>query len=293
MADNDFDLLKDLAKATSQAEQIDILKRIITTLGENAPETLLSNLEMLVTILFDVWDNPNNQLRVTPNTITAAVVGLSNVADARINPATEDTLADGLGGDGGTPPTDGTGIRGWLRSIYDKVVSLLAKDTAGRLAVTAHSSLGKDVSDGLVFAAGDEIVLASGQAGSIVVDNPAVSGVVWILIKLVIKHSVTDSLDVVYFKNPTITGGVTLTPFNLNQSSVNTSAVIMTAGQGILSGGTLLDVHGRSTRDEGDVVEGPIIIPPGVKIGFQLQAPGGLAGGTDLSATAIFKEVPV
>lgn len=184
---------------------------------------------------------------------------------------------------------DTTTIAGDTTSIDGKLPAL---DSTTRVPVTAHSSLGNDVSAGLIFTAGDEVTLAAAQAGALVIENPSASGKTIIILSFSVYSSANESIDVVFFENPTVTGGTVLTPFNHNFGSATTSSAIVTAGQGIISLGTELHAHVRTTRDNSFSFMGaPLVVPPGTKLALQTIAPAGLTGGTDMSTNVTYKEI--
>lgn len=91
-------------------------------------------------------DSVGKRLRTLLNTIGAQdvhaeVVSLADPDGTLASPSTfarDSTLTAGLGTDGATPPTiAGSGIRGWLRAIYDRLVAGVAVTQGGAWTVTA------------------------------------------------------------------------------------------------------------------------------------------------------------
>jgi len=183
-------------------------------------------------------------------------------------------LEDGHGSDPGTPSH----------------VSLV-RDAQNRHPVTAHNPIGDDVAAGVIFTVGDEVVLGAGQSGALVLENPVGSGKVLVILGFNVDQNTTTSLAVEFFLNPTVTGGTTLTPIN-HAIGGPASAMVAIAGQGILSGGVKLHADGRVARDQPLHYAGPpFIVSPGLSLGLQMTAPGGLGGGATFTANVAYKEV--
>lgn len=183
----------------------------------------------------------------------------------------------------------------WVHSSASARVDALsekfaAKDAAARQPVTTHPGIGVDVAAGIVYTAGNELSLAAGQAGAFAIENPAGSGKTLVILGFTLRQDTTTSLNVQFYENPTVTGGVVLTPINHLRGGP-ASGMVVTSGQGILSGGTVLDADARVVRDEGIRYDGPpFIVPPGTTLALQTTAPSGLTGGAVISGNVVYKE---
>lgn len=155
-------------------------------------------------------------------------------------------------------------------------------------------SLTKRVEQGVVFMGGARHDAGSGQSMHLLIENPAGSGLVFIVFAFSAYTDLNETINASFFINETATGGSPVATQNLNFGSANTSQAVVTSGVDILDGvGTELSPRSKFTRREHLSVQNfTFRVPAGGSAALEATTPSGLASTSNTDANAFWLEVP-